>query len=249
MGVTAVSMSSSNTAAVGAAPAVDGQLGEALVSRSADLEQASRSSRRVSPEAAVQPETVVPAAAPVQQKPLPVVDVSPQGARRLVSFNRPAQQPRRRPAVSNHRIVAQAAPERARTYTPPRVVKAAAAQTAAGGGYRFDGNRGQRVAAWARAQIGKPYRFGAVGPRSFDCSGLTLRAYASVGKRLPRQSDAQGSRGHRVSRSQARPGDLVAWRGHVGVYAGGGRVIHAPKPGDRVKIAKLWGAYRIKRVL
>lgn len=104
------------------------------------------------------------------------------------------------------------------------------------------------MVAYAYAQLGKPYRYGADGPGAFDCSGLTLAAYARAGRRLPHRAAAQ--HGRPVSRRAARPGDLVKWAGrHVGIYVGRGYVIHAPKPGDRVKRARLWGSYRIVRVL
>jgi cell wall-associated NlpC family hydrolase len=105
-----------------------------------------------------------------------------------------------------------------------------------------------RVLAYAYGQIGKPYVKGAAGPRSFDCSGLTQRAYRLAGVRLPHK--AAGQRGRSVSARQARPGDLVKWGGyHVGIYAGAGMVIHAPKPGDHVKKSRLWGTYRFVRLL
>jgi len=111
------------------------------------------------------------------------------------------------------------------------------------------GRRGAGVVvAFAYAQLGKPYQYGADGPGGFDCSGLTMRAFRKAGVRLPHK--AAGQRGRSVSRRAARAGDLVKWGGwHVGVYVGGGWVIHAPKPGDRVKKSRLWGSYRIVRVL
>lgn len=106
---------------------------------------------------------------------------------------------------------------------------------------------GAVVLSYAQAQIGRPYIKGGAGRRGFDCSGLTMRAYQQVGVRLAHKAARQ--RGRPVSRAAARPGDLVKWGSyHVGVYAGAGWVIHAPKPGDRVKRSRLWGRYRIVRV-
>ncbi len=100
---------------------------------------------------------------------------------------------------------------------------------------------------YAYAQIGRPYVGGGAGRAGSDCSGLTMRAFEQAGKRLPHRASEQ--HGAPVSRRAARPGDLVKWgEYHVGIYVGGGRVIHAPKPGDRVKRARLWGSYRIVRV-
>lgn len=104
------------------------------------------------------------------------------------------------------------------------------------------------MVAYAYAQLGRPYVFGASGGGGFDCSGLTMRAFARAGVRLVHK--AAGQTGRTVGRSQARAGDLVKWgSSHVGVYVGDGYVIHAPKPGDHVKKSRLWGNYRIVRVL
>ncbi len=89
-------------------------------------------------------------------------------------------------------------------------------------------------------QLGKPYKWAADGPDSFDCSGLTMFVWAKAGVSLPHSSRAQRSSGRSVSRSELRPGDLV-FRGnpihHVGIYIGNGRMIAAPQTGDVVKIS------------
>ncbi|MFD7325568.1 NlpC/P60 family protein [Streptomyces sp. NPDC059875] len=90
----------------------------------------------------------------------------------------------------------------------------------------------------ARSAIGKPYVWGATGPRAFDCSGLMVWSYRQAGISLPRTSSAQRYAGRQVPLSQAQPGDLVTYRSdasHVGIYAGNGQVIHAPYPGARVR--------------
>ncbi len=94
---------------------------------------------------------------------------------------------------------------------------------------------------FARQQIGKPYRYAAVGPDSYDCSGLTMKAYAAAGISMPHYSGAQYSMFPKVPESMLQPGDLV-FRGaggsqHVGIYIGNGLMIHAPQTGDVVKIA------------
>ena len=111
--------------------------------------------------------------------------------------------------------------------------------------------RGTRIVAAARSQRGKPYRLGAGGPSAFDCSGLTGYAYARARIKLPRTAQAQYRVARPVARSAARAGDLVFWVSggrayHVGVYAGQGRVWHAPKPGDRVKLATIWSARQVR---
>ena len=103
-------------------------------------------------------------------------------------------------------------------------------------------SKGQTALAWAKKQLGKPYRFGATGPSSFDCSGLTLGAWKSAGVSLNRTSQAQFRNGKAVSRSELQPGDLVFYYGgisHVAIYAGGGMIVHAPHPGSSVKYAKV----------
>ncbi|MFI5891415.1 C40 family peptidase [Actinoplanes sp. NPDC051513] len=111
--------------------------------------------------------------------------------------------------------------------------------------------RGKRIVAAASAQRGKPYRRGAAGPGAFDCSGLSGYAYRAAHIRLPRTANAQYRAAHPISRAAARPGDLVFWvhgrhAYHVAVYAGGGRVWHAPKPGDRVRLAQIWNAGQVR---
>ncbi|MGK5682107.1 C40 family peptidase [Actinoplanes sp. URMC 104] len=111
--------------------------------------------------------------------------------------------------------------------------------------------RGVRIVAAASAQRGKPYRYGAAGPGAFDCSGLAGYSYAKVGLRLPRTAQAQYRTARAVPKAAARPGDLVFWVSgghayHVGVYAGAGRVWHAPKPGDRVRLAPIWSWSQVR---
>jgi cell wall-associated NlpC family hydrolase len=92
------------------------------------------------------------------------------------------------------------------------------------------------VVAFARRQVGKPYVWGGTGPRSYDCSGLMLAAYRSVGRAIPRTTSALLA-GLRPPR-KLRRGDLVFGEPHhVAMYIGNGRVIHAPEPGRRVEIA------------
>jgi len=100
---------------------------------------------------------------------------------------------------------------------------------------------GYAGAAFAAAQtrIGSPYVYGATGPSSFDCSGLTSWAYAQAGVSIPRTSEAQAGIGPRIySQSQLQIGDLVFFYGdlhHVGLYAGNGQVLHAPRTGTVVR--------------
>lgn len=96
--------------------------------------------------------------------------------------------------------------------------------------------------AFARDQLGKPYVWGATGPASFDCSGLTQAAWRAAGIDLPRTTYDQVDAGTRVSEADLRPGDLIFFFSdvsHVGLYIGGGKMIHAPHTGTVVKIAPI----------
>ena len=101
------------------------------------------------------------------------------------------------------------------------------------------------VVGVAMAQLGKPYVYGTAGPDTFDCSGLVVYAYASVGVSLPHSSYALWNVGVYVSQDQLQPGDLVFFDGlgHVGIYIGGGQFIQAPHTGTVVQISSLSGYY------
>ncbi|MFF9172500.1 C40 family peptidase, partial [Streptomyces sp. NPDC014793] len=99
---------------------------------------------------------------------------------------------------------------------------------------------GRAAAAFSAAQskIGSPYVYGATGPSSYDCSGLTSWAYAQAGVSIPRTSEAQSGIGTRLTRSQLQVGDLVFFFNdlhHVGLYAGNGQILHAPRTGTVVR--------------
>jgi cell wall-associated NlpC family hydrolase len=98
----------------------------------------------------------------------------------------------------------------------------------------------QTVVDTALAQQGKPYVWAAAGPNSYDCSGLTQRAFAAAGIKLPHSSRMQSTMGSPVSRDALRPGDLVFFYSpvsHVGIYIGNGQMVHAPSSGDVVKVS------------
>ncbi|MFC8389594.1 NlpC/P60 family protein [Streptomyces sp. NPDC057238] len=98
--------------------------------------------------------------------------------------------------------------------------------------------KAEKALAFARAQIGKPYVWGATGPGSYDCSGLTQAAWKAAGVTVPRTTYDQVNAGTTVPVSQAQPGDLVFFYDdvtHVGIYIGNGMMIHAPKPGTYVR--------------
>ncbi|WP_199199843.1 NlpC/P60 family protein [Micromonospora sp. RP3T] len=94
----------------------------------------------------------------------------------------------------------------------------------------------------ACAQVGDPYVWGATGPNSFDCSGLTQYAYKAAGISLTHFTGAQWNEGRKISASEARPGDLVFFFSdlhHVGLYLGNGLMVHAPRTGKPVQVAKV----------
>ncbi|MFJ4120207.1 NlpC/P60 family protein [[Kitasatospora] papulosa] len=102
--------------------------------------------------------------------------------------------------------------------------------------------RAAQAVDFAYGALGKPYVWGATGPASFDCSGLTQAAWRAAGVSLPRTTYTQINAGQRVPRSELAPGDLVFFYPgvtHVGLYIGGGQMIHAPRPGAPVRIAPI----------
>lgn len=118
----------------------------------------------------------------------------------------------------------------------------------AGTGGRLNPEMVNAIIAYAAAQVGKPYQWGAEGPNAYDCSGLMYAAYASVGVSIPRTTSGQVLKGTKVSRKQLMPGDLVFPNpGHVFMYIGNGRTIEAPRTGQKVKygtVYRFWTARR-----
>ncbi|WP_392672145.1 NlpC/P60 family protein [Streptomyces sp. LN785] len=102
--------------------------------------------------------------------------------------------------------------------------------------------RAAEAISFAFEALGKPYVWGATGPSSYDCSGLTQAAWRSAGVSLPRTTYTQINAGQRISRSELAPGDLVFFYSgvsHVGLYIGNGEMIHAPRPGAPVRVAPI----------
>ncbi|MEU9377529.1 NlpC/P60 family protein [Streptomyces sp. NPDC048255] len=110
---------------------------------------------------------------------------------------------------------------------------------------------GKTAVQYATAQIGKPYVWGAEGPGSFDCSGLTSQAWRAAGKGIPRTSQEQLRLLPKVALKDMRPGDLIIYfddASHVGMYVGDGAMVHAPRPGRNVTMAGA-GSMPIKAVV
>ena len=121
---------------------------------------------------------------------------------------------------------------------------------------RYDGSFGARVARTAKSQIGAHYRSGGTTPKGFDCSGLIWWAYRLNGVNVPRVTDAQAKAGYEVGRSPMRPGDILVFdtnRGrtglHTALYTGGGRFVHSPTSGKRVREDSLNQEYWKKRLI
>ena len=117
-----------------------------------------------------------------------------------------------------------------------RASKALAAKSNLGSG------RGSIALRFSIKQMGDRYVYGAAGPTLWDCSGLTMRAFGAAGVSLPHSAAAQSRYGKRIALNQLKPGDLVffgrnRYISHVGIYISKGRMVNAPKPGSRVKIA------------
>ncbi len=128
--------------------------------------------------------------------------------------------------------------EEERAYAAQEKWLSAGAAPKGGGGATSD--QGKRAVAFATAQIGKDYVWGAVGPNTFDCSGLTLKAWAAAGRPIPRTSQEQWRQLPKVDARDMRPGDLIIYfrdASHVGMYVGGGAIVHAPRPGRQVTLA------------
>ncbi|WP_329221009.1 C40 family peptidase [Streptomyces sp. NBC_01485] len=107
---------------------------------------------------------------------------------------------------------------------------------------REPSEEGAKAVRYAVRQIGKPYEWGAEGPKSYDCSGLTSEAWGRAGTAIPRTSEEQWARLPRIQLTELRPGDLVVYfpeAGHVAMYLGGGRVVQAPRTGEKVKVSPL----------
>ncbi|MFD0006498.1 NlpC/P60 family protein [Streptomyces sp. NPDC127178] len=100
--------------------------------------------------------------------------------------------------------------------------------------------KGREALEYATAQLGKPYEWGAEGPKTYDCSGLTSQAWASAGRGIPRTSQEQWKQLKRVDIKDMRPGDLIIYNAdasHVAMYVGDGAIVHAPRPGRTVTVA------------
>ncbi|UWE12672.1 C40 family peptidase [Actinacidiphila bryophytorum] len=135
-----------------------------------------------------------------------------------------------------------AAQEKARAAAAKKAAASSSTSTPPASTTPANASVADKAIAFARTQLGDPYVWGATGPNSWDCSGLTQAAYKAAGVMLPRTTGDQVNVGTRVSESDMQPGDLIFFysdHSHVGIYIGGGEMIHAPHTGTVVKIAPI----------
>jgi cell wall-associated NlpC family hydrolase len=167
-------------------------------------------------------EVTVPANAAVSFAGTPVTKATPPPA--------PVVQPRPQ----------QAAPERT---TPQRASRSTARQApSTTADSAAPTATGSSILSIAARYVGTPYRYGGTTPSGFDCSGYTQYVFKQVGVSLPRTSGAQRSATQRITRDQLAPGDLVFYGSpvsHVGMYIGGGQMVHSPHTGDVVKVSSI----------
>ena len=105
------------------------------------------------------------------------------------------------------------------------------------------------IIATAKQYIGTPYIANAADPNvGFDCSGFVMYVFAQIGMHLPHNANVQGQIGTRVPMSEAIPGDLLVWEGHVAIYVGNGMMIDSAKPGTTVNIRPIWGEPYVSRL-
>lgn len=127
--------------------------------------------------------------------------------------------------------------------TPQRAPMASAGST------RPTAEAGEQAAGYAQTMVGRPYKYGGSSPKGFDCSGLVMYSYRQAGFALPHNTDKQRAVARPVRLAELRPGDLLFFHqegkkyGHVGIYVGGGRFVHAPSSGKSVRRDRLDSPY------
>ena len=176
------------------------------------------------PEPVVEPEPIVEPEPVVEET--PVVEATP-AAETTTEDAATTQAPAATTTTTQTATVQEAAPE-----PEPEPVQAAPAAT----GY------GSTIVGIARQYSGVPYVYGGTTPSGWDCSGFTSYVFAQAGISLPRSSSAQRYAGYQVSASQAQPGDLVWWPGHVGIYTGNGMHIAARNPSSGTYEGPVYGS-------
>jgi cell wall-associated NlpC family hydrolase len=123
------------------------------------------------------------------------------------------------------------------------------APVSSAGSTRPGAELGDQAAGYAQTMVGKPYRYGGSSPKGFDCSGLVMYSYRQAGLALPHNTDQLRAAARPVRLAELRRGDLLFFNqegkkyGHVGIYVGGGRFVHAPSSGKSVRSDRLDSPY------
>ncbi|MFI5908746.1 C40 family peptidase [Dactylosporangium sp. NPDC051541] len=185
-----------------------------------------------------------PAPPPPVAAPPPAAAPAPPAAR---AESTRATRDRTRASRSSTRTQRGVRPQSGRPPTRKPARPRAASPAPVGAGYSGDSNG---VVGFAMAQVGKGYSFGSTGPNVYDCSGLVFAAFRRLGISLPRSTGGLAGMGRPVSRGELQPGDLVfPSSGHVGIYIGGGRIVHASTERGGVKISPIYAFRFARRVL
>ena len=158
-----------------------------------------------------------------------------------------AEQAAAEQAQAEQAAAEQAAAEQAQAAPAVSTEDEAAESTAVPASSAVPQGVGSDAVAIGSNYLGTPYAWGGGAPGGFDCSGFVSYVYAQMGISLPHQSGDILNSGTVISASEARPGDILWWPGHVGIYAGDGQVLHST-PGPGVSITNIWGSPTYLRV-
>jgi cell wall-associated NlpC family hydrolase len=175
--------------------------------------------------------------------------------RRTLLKDRTAELERNREKAEARRTKVQAAYEKAKAELARLTAAEQASLNASTTDIGFDVDASGRAKAaidFASAQLGKPYIYGGVGPKGYDCSGLVMKSFAAAGISLPRVVGPQYAASRPISMSELKPGDIVFYgdMSHDGIYIGNGKVIHAPRPGKNVEVTSVsYGFTKAGRVV
>lgn len=174
---------------------------------------------------------------PVAPEAAPAAEENETSAGEAPAAPEPATQPAQ---AAEQAAPAQQAPAAPAQQQPSTQAAPAPATTPAPAPAATGGN--QSVVGIARQYVGAPYVYGGTTPAGWDCSGFTSYVFAQAGISLPRSSTAQRNAGSTVSASQAQPGDLVWWPGHIGIYTGNGMHIAARNPSSGTYEGPVYGS-------
>ena len=170
-----------------------------------------------------------------------------QAAEQAAAEQAAAEQAQAEQAAAEQAQAEQAAAEQAQAAPAVSTEDEAAESTAVPASSAVPQGVGSDAVAIGSNYLGTPYAWGGGAPGGFDCSGFVSYVYAQMGISLPHQSGDILNSGTVISASEARPGDILWWPGHVGIYAGDGQVLHST-PGPGVSITNIWGSPTYLRV-